>query len=222
MVKLKEKIEKIGLVYKNEIIKLIVFNFVLIAITIASYIFLKNMIVLAFALVFLVLFNYLFLTRYKSIEQKKESDITNEFISLLPFFKTYLENNFNVYASLNELINFSSDALAFRLTRLIDSINEDKSIKPFINFSKLFHSNQIEQFMICIYQMVDDGNSTRYITQFENTFNNLRNSLYQSKLEKKEKSLSSMTLFPLLGSSLLIVMITFGIISIIGEMINGI
>ena len=45
---------------------------------------------------------------------------------------------------------------------------------------------------------------------------------YEKEYTKKEKRLNTMTIFPLVASALLIVMICFGVVAIIGEMLNGI
>ena len=79
----------------------------------------------------------------------------------------------------------------------------------------------IEQLMISIYQMIDEGNDSPYLMQFETIFSKLRDELYASIIEKRNKELGNMSLFPLLGSSLLIIMISFGVMEVIGGMISG-
>ena len=69
--------------------------------------------------------------------------------------------------------------------------------------------------------MVDEGTNLAYLQQFELLFAKLREESLKDELDHKYKSLSSATIFPLIGSALLIVMITFGIIEVIGESLNG-
>lgn len=222
MNKLKKRIENIGLSFKKEITILIIINLVLISCSIACFILFKQAMILAFLLFAIILLNYFYLSRYKNIENNVEIKIKDEFVSLLPFFKTYINNGFNIYNTFVEIKNFSSERLSERITSLIAEIDVDKTIKPYHSFAKKFNDNEIEQLMICVYQMVDDGNNERYINQFETIFSKLRDEKYQNNIESKDKSLSSMSVFPLIGSALLIVMITFGILSTIGDLINGI
>lgn len=140
---------------------------------------------------------------------------------MLSFFKTYIKNDYSVYQCFVEISNFTSGLLLERINKLIEEIDNDKSITPFINFSNHFHSMQIEQLMICLYQMVDEGTNLAYLQQFELLFAKLREESLKDELDHKYKSLSSATIFPLIGSALLIVMITFGIIEVIGESLNG-
>ena len=221
MNKLKLLVESVGLSFKKEISILVAINIALLIGGALFYVFTKNAIVIAFALFALALINYLYLSRYKSIKQRNEDASRNEFISLLSFFKTYIKNDYSVYQCFVEICNFTSGLLLERINKLIEEIDSDKSITPFINFSNHFHSMQIEQLMICLYQMVDEGTNLAYLQQFELLFAKLREESLKDELDHKYKSLSSATIFPLIGSALLIVMITFGIIEVIGESLNG-
>ena len=221
MNKLKTKIELAGLSFKKELTTFLILNLSIIALGVLIFLFFRNPIYLGFVLFILVMLDYFFLSRYSGILKIQNDQLINEFISLLPFFKTYLKNDYSIYQALKELIAFSSDTLQERLKKLIESIDEDKSITPFISYAKTFNSSNIEQLMISIYQMIDEGNDSPYLIQFESIFTKLRNDMYQSILEKRNKDLSNMTIFPLVGSALLIVMISFGVMEVIGGMISG-
>ena len=56
--------------------------------------------------------------------------------------------------------------------------------------------------------MIDEGNESAHFLQFEVVFSKLIDDEYRNELMKKTNSLGSMTSFPLIGSGLLIVMIT--------------
>ena len=219
--KLKNRIEAIGLSFKSQLIIFIILNVFIIAFGVLFYLFIRNVVVIAFFLVMIVGLDYVYLTRYKAIEKDNEEALLREWIGLVSFFKVYLKNNYNIYSSLKEISTFASSKLLDRLERLIDRIDNDKSVVPFIEFSREFKSLQIEQLMISLYQMIDEGNDSIRLQQFEIQLNKLRDETYQDELSLKERSLNSMTIFPLIGSGMIIVMITFGVISVIGDMVNG-
>ncbi len=221
MSKLKQNIEALGLSYKSQIAFLIILNVALIGLGVAGYFLLGKVAISAFAIVAIVLFNYVYISRFSSMRKALEKEAANEFISLLSFFKTYLSNGYSVYQSFRELTYFTSGLLLSRIETLLNNIDNDKSIAPFIDFSRQFKSLQIEQLMICLYQMVDEGNNTIYLTQFEYIFSKIREDNLKETLERKVSSMSNCSVFPLIGSALLIVMITFGIVEIIGESMNG-
>lgn len=221
MNKLKANIELAGLSFKKEITIFLLLDLCIIALGVVVFIFFKSPIYLGFILFILVMLDYFYLSRYSGILKLQNDQLINEFISLLPFFKTYLKNTYSIYQAFKELIPFASDSLKERLEKLIENIDEDKSVTPFISFAKTFNSSNIEQLMISIYQMIDEGNDSPYLIQFENTFTKLRNEMYESLIEKRNKDLGNMSVFPLVGSALLIVMISFGVMEVIGGMISG-
>ena len=108
------------------------------------------------------------------------------------------------------------------LEELIDEIDSDKSVQPFIKFAKQFNEIIVEEMMISIFQMVDDGASSDYLVQFDLIFDKFSDILYEKYLQKKNSKLGTISSTALIGSSFLVVVLTIGIISIIGEVINGI
>ena len=218
---LKTKIELAGLSFKKEMTTFLILNVGILALGVVVFIFFRNPIYIGFVLFLLVMLDYFFLSRYSGLLKLQNDQLINEFVSLLPFFKTYLRNNYSIYQSLKELTTFASDQLKERMDKLIENIDVDKSITPFISFAKTFNSTSIEQLMISIYQMIDEGNDSPYLLQFETIFLKLRNDMYDSIIEKRGKDLTNMTIFPLVGSALLIVMISFGVMEVIGGMISG-
>ena len=68
--------------------------------------------------------------------------------------------------------------------------------------------------------MIDEGESGNHMLQFSILFDQLSNSQHKARLDKKEKSLGGLSSFPLLGAGLITLLITFGIITIMGDMIN--
>ena len=76
--------------------------------------------------------------------------------------------------------------------------------------------------MVSIYQMIDDGSNSAYLSQFELIFDKFSTILHESELQNKDRKLASMSYGPLIGSAFLIILITVGIVSVIGGMLNGI
>ena len=70
--------------------------------------------------------------------------------------------------------------------------------------------------------MIDDGESSSYLSQFDLIFDKFSDIFYNKYLQKKNSKLGTIASTALLGSSFLIIVLTIGIISIIGEVINGI
>ncbi len=221
MKKIKNRIINLGLSYRKEITLLMLINVVIIAIGFTVVLFTKKYIAIVFVAVGILLFNYLYLSRYQSLESARKEDNLRDLMNIITFFKVYLKNGLNVYASLKEVSDFANPYLHEKLLFLLHQIDEDKTVQPFINFAHNFDELIIEQLFISIYQMVDEGNDSSYLRQFELIFNKLSNEIYNNEFLKKEKKLTTTTMFPLVGSGLLIVMITIGVVQVIGEMLYG-
>lgn len=221
MKKIKNRIINLGLSFRKEVTVLIIINVFIICVGVLAIILTKQLFALIFIGVALLVINYVYLSRYQNLENARKEDNLRDLMNIVTFFKVYLQNGLNVYASLKEVSEFANPYLHEKFLFLLHQIDEDKSVQPFINFARNFDELIIEQLFISIYQMIDEGNNSSYLRQFEMIFNKLSNEIYDNEFLKKEKKLSSSTMFPLIGSGLLIVMITIGVVTVIGEMLYG-
>ena len=141
-------------------------------------------------------------------------------ITIVGYFQFFISNSYNVYQSFQALIPYSSAWMEEQLQTLILEIDNDKSVKPFINFANKFNNKVASNVMLSIYQMVDEGESSVHMLQFDALFSQLQKSLFTQMVDDKERSMSSISSLPLIGAGAITVLITFGIISVMGEMIS--
>lgn len=219
--KYKDTIIKLNLSLRRETTFLVIGNIVCLALCAFPFLF-KNVALFAIVGIALFTYNFIFFYRYKSIEEKRNSENLKDFVELFNFFRIYIHNGFSVYSSLKEIKNFANPGLCEKLETLINEIDHDKTVTPYVRFAKGFKELIIEEMMISIYQMVDDGNNSNYLTQFELIFDKFSSLTHEKELINKEKRLSSTSYGPLVGSGVLIILITVGILTIIGGMVNGI
>lgn len=222
MKNLKYKIEKLGLSYKKEATKFVVIIFALIVVGIAGTLVLKNPLFLVFSGGFAVIFTIFYVNRYDAILNKVNEKNLLEFSNLFSFFRIYIKNGYNVYNALKEISKFANKDLECMLRQLLEDIDNDKSVQPFISFSRNFNEIIIEELMLSVYQMVDEGEQSNYLTQFSYIFDKFSDLLVKRELEKKKSRLGTLSSAPLLASGFLIIVITIGIILILGDFTNGI
>lgn len=220
MKKFKDIVIKLNLSYRRELTFLILGNVICLGLCALPFIF-KNFSLFLIVGAGLVLFNFIFFYRYKAMEEKQINNNLKDFVELFTFFRIYIRNGFSVYSSLKEIKNFANPSLTEQLEILINEIDHDKSVTPFIRFAHNFKELIIEEMMISIYQMVDDGNNSNYLSQFELIFDKFSSLTYEKELQNKEKNLTMTSYGPLIGSAILIIMITVGVVTIIGDMVNG-
>lgn len=222
MKKLIARMKRLGLSPKKEFIIFGVVNLVLISLAIVGKMFLNNNVFLLIGPGIAVIFSILFLTRYETAINNINSNNLLEFSDLFSFFRIYIKNGYNVYNALKEISNFANDNLKELLEQLLNEIDCDKSVQPFINFAKNFDEIIIEELMISIYQMIDEGEQSNYLVQFEFIFDKFSENLIAKELKKKDSRLATLSSSALVGSCFLVVVIAIGIVGVVGDLTNGI
>lgn len=220
MNKLKERLLNLNISFNKELVRFIIIIVVLLAGFTVATILTKTYPLFIVMGIVVVLFSYLYFSRYKGMERKKKQDNLLEFVNLFTFFKIYLKNGFGVYAALQEISHFANASLKEHMEKLLNDIDGDKSITPFISFAHQFDELIVEEMMITIYQMIDDGINSSHLIQFEIIFDKFSEIIYKEQLEAKDRSLGSLTSSSLIGSAYLIIVITMGVITILGDMID--
>lgn len=221
MNKLKERLIRLNISFRKELIRYIAIDVAILIVFTVVAILTKNYFLFIVMGLILLGFTYLYISRYKTMEDKRKQNDLLEFVNLFAFFRIYLKNGLNVYAALKEMINFANQNLKEMLQKLIDEIDDNKTVEPFVKFAKYFNNLLVEEMMVSIYQIIDDGSDSNHLVQFELIYDKFSETLQKERLNAKDKSLSNLTISALVGSAYLITVITIGIISILGDMVNG-
>ena len=221
MQKLKNKIESLNLDFSKEMIKLGICNLVLIALILAISIIKFNIIAVSLLVGILIIFNYYFLSRYSKIEKDKKVKLDESFIEVFSFLRIYLSNKETVYHSLNEVRAFADEEMNTKLELLINQIDEDKSIKPYIDFACSFSDKVIEEVMIALYEITNSGSSDIYLNQFNKIFEELKTRIENEKSYKRIRFFENLNIFSVVGSGMIMIILSFCVISLLGGIING-
>ena len=217
---LKETIEFVGLSYTKEVLKIVLFNLVILASSILIYFLLNNLIFAIFILISLVAIDYFLLSRFSDKKKALLKSRENELIAIISYFEVYVQNKNNVYQSFNMLIPYCSPWMKDKIETFLKEIDEDKSVQPFVNFANNFHQLSTHSLMLSIYQMVDQGENTHQLKQFDVIFTELARNRNREMMEQKSNSLANMSTFPLVGAGLITITLTMSILSILGDLIN--
>ena len=217
---LKETIEFVGLSYTKEMLKVTLLNVVFIGISLLIYFLLNNVIFAIFILISLIVLDYFLLTRFNDKKKALIKSRENELIAIISYFEVYVQNKNNVYQSFNMLIPYCSPWMKDKIEVLLKEIDDDKSVQPFVNFANNFHQLSTHSLMLSIYQMVDQGENTHQLRQFDVIFTELARNRNREMMEQKSNSLANMSTFPLVGAGLITITLTMSILSILGDLIN--
>ena len=217
---LKETIEFVGLSFKKEIIKVLVIDLVLLIGAVILYLFFRNLMYSLFVLIAIALVDFLIISRYSDKKKAILKSREDELITIVSYFDVYIRNNNNVYQSFNQLIPYCSNWMKDKIEQLIREIDEDKTVQPFVNFANNFKNLSAHSLMLSIYQMIDQGENSEQLTHFNVVFDEIFKNRNKEMVEQKEKALSGMSTFPLIGAGLITISLTISIISILGDLIN--
>lgn len=217
---LKTTIDFVGLSFKKEMAKVLIVNGIFFTSAIVTYLLLKNLIISILILIFLAVADFFLLSRYDDKKKAILRNRENELIAIVSYFEVYIQNNSNVYQSFMQLIPYCTDWMKEKIETLLHEIDEDKTVQPYINFANSFQSLSIHSLMLSIYQMVDQGENSEQLFQFSIVFDELSRNRNKEIIEQKDKSLSNMSTFPLVGAALITITLTVSILSILGDLIN--
>lgn len=160
--------------------------------------------------------------KVKKEKHRKSLQNLNEFISVFTYFKIYLKNGLSVYDSFLEVRQYCSPWMYTQVDILINEMDTDKTILPFVNFAKKFNNNTVEEIMITIFQMIDDGTNHKYLSSFTYIFDEFKKNIELNNIEKVERSMSSKTNLCLIGSAIFTLAIMVGVIGMLGATLSGI
>ena len=217
---LKENIEFTGGNYKKEILKIVLVNIIFLLAGFSIYYFLRNLTYTIFVGVFLLIINYILLTSYGNKKRIILAQREEEFIVIISYFEVFINNSKNVYQSFRLTLPYCSNWMREKVENFIKQMDTDKSVQPFIDFAHNFTSPIVGNVMLSIFQMIDQGEAVGQMNQFTLLFEQLSKSYQEDLIEKKKSSLDSTNSYPLIGAGGITILVTFCIVSLLGEMLN--
>ena len=177
--------------------------------------------ILVFPAVLALAFTVYYIVRYPLAKLKIEDNLVDEFVKLFTFFGIYIRDGFNVYNALEEIRKYASERFLAMLEQLLEDIEKDKSVAPFVGFGRKFNSLQIKEVMVSVYQMVDEGSGDAYINQFKHLFGKLSDYRHEAETSRKLNRLENLAFLPLAGSGIAMLVLTMGIMEVMGGVMSG-
>ena len=220
MNQLKEKMKMLGKTPSKEFLMFALMALLILATAVPLYLYKGMSFFLAIPLFVLIFFTYVYFIRYSNGVKRIYEDRMEEFIRLFTFLGIYINDGFNVFRALESIQSFASESFLPLLQGLIREIEEDKTVTPFVNFSKHFTDISVKEVMISIYQMVDEGQGGAYIAQFQHLFGKLSDEKHKALKQKQIDGLNRLSILPLIGSGVTMFMITFSLVEIMGDVMN--
>lgn len=221
MKKWKQKLEKLNLNSKKETTLLVITSVISLILPIAVFLLTQNIIYLICVFFISLAIFMFFFRRYDYLLERRRVNLELEFIEVFSYLRIYLSNSESVYRSLVQSSEYTSQQMKNEINTFVKKIDDDKTIKSFIEFSNLFKNKLIEEVMISLYQMIDGGFTNNYLNQFITLFDNFKNRYLNEDLHKRIKKMDLFNSLSLFGGAYIMLLILLLIVNAIGGLING-
>ena len=161
---------------------------------------------------------------HRLLKGKSKSDyrLETEFVRIFGYLSVYLQDGIPVYSSLERIRQYASAEMDERLKALLQQIDEDKSVAPYVKFASGFPSLMIKEVMISLYLISEQGGIEVYLPQFQKSFDLLAEEKRRFDRERRVSSLNTMCFLPLVGSGMSLLMIVSGMVVLMRELSSGI
>lgn len=153
-----------------------------------------------------------FLYSPKLVIEKRKAKLEDEFTHVFSYFSIFVGNGRPVYNALDDCLRYSSMEMGNLIRDLLDGIDADKSLTPFLNFASHFQNLEIRQVMISVYRMGIDGNDSNSLNRFQSIFESLASIKRSERVDSRRRKLSNLNSFPLLASALSMGMIAIAVL----------
>lgn len=220
MKKINGFLQSLNLNFKKELCLYLFTNLIFIGLAIAIYILTNNLFFLSIIVLLDVFCNIGLIMRYSFIKDKILKSHEDEFIYFIQYLEIFLSNGYNVYSSFIAIKSFMSYWMQDRIDELTLAIDQDKTIAPYINFSKNFKTPIVSNVMMNIFQMVNQGEDVKKLEQFDLLFIRFFENHQELETIKTKKSMDNLSIFPLIGAGIITIMLIVGVVIIMEDMIN--
>lgn len=220
MKKINGFLQSLNLNFKKELCLYLFTNLIFIGLAIAIYILTNNLFFLSIIVLLDVFCNIALIMRYSFIKDKILKSHEDEFIYFIQYLEIFLSNGYNVYSSFIAIKSFMSYWMQDRIDELTIAIDQDKTIAPYINFSKNFKTPIVSNVMMNIFQMVNQGEDVKKLEQFDLLFIRFFENHQELETIKTKKSMDNLSIFPLIGAGIITIMLIVGVVIIMEDMIN--
>lgn len=220
MKKIKGFLQSLNLNFKKEVCLYLSINLIFIGLAVTIYVLTNNLFFLSIIILIDVFCNVALIIRYSFIKDKILKSHEDEFIYFIQYLEIFLSNGYNVYSSFIAIKSFMSYWMQDRIDELTLAIDQDKTIAPYIAFSKNFKTPIVSNVMMNIFQMVNQGEDVKKLEQFDLLFIRFFENHQELETIKTKKSMDNLSIFPLIGAGIITIMLIVGVVIIMEDMIN--
>lgn len=214
--KLKLLCGRLKIDYKKDlIITIVVFSFILAVGVVLSFVYSLIIGIIIWVMGFIYVF--LHYSNLKSLVKQLTNSKEIAFNGFYRYVVTLLKNNHILYSALQASLEYVDEVLVDDVNQLINDMENDTTMEPFLNFSMSFDDENIKQMIILLYKTQDSGIIDDVLDSINDCIVNLQDTSIKNYIYKEEKKIEKYYMFPIILSAVVMIMVSFYVFSLIGE-----
>ena len=214
--KLKILCDRLKIDYKKDlIITIAVFSFILAVGVVLSFVYSLIIGIIIWVIGFIYVF--LHYSNLKSLVKQLTNSKEIAFSGFYRYVVTLLKNNHILYSALQASLEYVDEVLVDDVNQLINEMENDTTMEPFLNFSMSFDDENIKQMIILLYKTQDSGIIDDVLDSINDCIVNLQDTSIKNYIYKEEKKIEKYYMFPIILSAVVMIMVSFYVFSLIGE-----
>lgn len=200
---------------KDLIITIVVFSFILAVGVVLSFVYSLIIGIIIWVMGFIYVF--LHYSNLKSLVKQLTNSKEIAFNGFYRYIVTLLKNNHILYSALQASLEYVDEVLVDDVNQLINDMENDTTMEPFLNFSMSFDDENIKQMIILLYKTQDSGIIDDVLDSINDCIVNLQDTSIKNYIYKEEKKIEKYYMFPIILSAVVMIMVSFYVFSLIGE-----
>lgn len=220
MKKITDFYKRLHLNYLKELIVISLMNVIAIVGCISLYALFKQInYLIILPVVFLVL-NACIIYRYIYLLNKINLDNINAINDSFMYFYLEINNQINPLEALNNVKSHSPITISENLTLLLDDYKKENSVNAFIKFANKYHSLEIEDLMVAVYEVIANP-TEKQIKEFNKNFKEYINRVDGITSSSHKKQYSFITLTPVISTGIVLIIVIISTVLLVRGYING-
>lgn len=156
-----------------------------------------------------------------SLKQKEKKKEVEELFLSFSLLAIYLKADFPFIEALTKLVPSFGEALGEKLRTLIDKIETDKTVQPFLFFAESFPLDAVKDISLSLYLVYENPHKKEQLERFSSLVSENKKLFEMEEEKEKFAHLSFFQLFPLLATAIVLLLIFARVGNLIGELFHG-
>lgn len=143
------------------------------------------------------------------------------FISFLGILFVFLENRFNVFQAVKESRQYVDHQLVPLLDDLLDQLEVDPSVEPYLVMANHFQSQTITQIMLLLHQLSEQGYEREIVARYQEMLMHIHMDTVSAYVDSVNHRFNWYYSFPLVGTVILTTFFALGVLEQVVESLYG-